>query len=65
MQTAIERRNPAGGTAGLQDTAIERILDLPQTTTGNNSKSSDWLDEIIREAVTNAAANLTYGGRQL
>jgi hypothetical protein len=34
MQTAIERGNPTGGQpAGLQDTAIERVLNVPE----NNS----------------------------
>lgn len=64
MKAAIERRNPTGGKpAGLQDTAIERILNLSQTTTCNNSKSSDWIDELIREAVT--SSNFIYMGRHL
>lgn len=41
MTTAIERQNPTGRKpAGLQDTAIERVLNIPHTTSCNNSKCS-------------------------
>jgi len=40
MQTAIKRKSSAGQTAELQDTAIKSVLNLPQTSTCNNSKCS-------------------------
>lgn len=36
MQTTIKRGNPTGQAAGLQDTAIKRILNVPKTGAKNN-----------------------------